>query len=98
MALETLTSNTPETNCRPPKLDRLPTWRLVLHKDDRHTMDYVVETIVELTPLNPHVAVLRMLEAHQTGAASLISTHREHIELLHEQFGSKKLLTTIEPE
>lgn len=73
-------------------------WRLVLHNDDKHTMDYVVETIVELTQLNPHVAVLRMLEAHRSGAAPLISTHREYVELLHEQFSSKQLTTTIEPE
>lgn len=98
MTAQTPTIDAPATSCPPPKLDQLPMWRLVLHNDDMHTMDYVVETIVALTPLNPHVAVLRMLEAHRTGAAPLISTHREYIELLHEQFCSKQLVTTIEPE
>jgi ATP-dependent Clp protease adapter protein ClpS len=38
-----------------------------------------------------------MLEAHKRGLALLVSTHREHAELLQEQFTSKKLTVTIEP-
>jgi ATP-dependent Clp protease adapter protein ClpS len=39
-----------------------------------------------------------MLEAHQRGISLLLTTHREHAELLHEQFHSKHLTVTIEPE
>ena len=38
-----------------------------------------------------------MLEAHETGVTLLVETHREHAELLQEQFQSKQLTVTIEP-
>ena len=40
----------------------------------------------------------RVLEAHRTGVSLLLSTHQEHAELLAEQFASKSLTVTIEPE
>lgn len=81
-----------------PKVDRLPPWKVLLHNDDVHEMGFVVETIVELTTLQPQTALLRMLEAHKTGVALLLTTHREYAELLSEQFTSKGLTVTIEPE
>jgi ATP-dependent Clp protease adapter protein ClpS len=60
-------------------------------------MVHVVETIVALTPLRRNDAVQRMLEAHTRGLTLLMSTHREHAELLQEQFKSKRLKVTIEP-
>lgn len=81
----------------PPQTDELPPWKVLLHNDDVNDMLYVVDTIIELTTLKRQEAVLRMLEAHKRGLALLISTHREHAELLEEQFTSKKLTVTIEP-
>ena len=57
----------------------------------------MTDTIVELTTLNRREAVQRMLEAHQRGLALLLTTHREHAELLCEQFASKHLTVTVEP-
>lgn len=81
----------------PPKVDRLPPWNVLLHNDDINDMGYVVETIIMLTTLKPECAIERMIEAHKTGMAQLLSTHKEHAELLQEQFSSKGLTVTIEP-
>jgi ATP-dependent Clp protease adaptor protein ClpS len=80
-----------------PAMDRLPPFKVILHNDDVNDMLYVVETICDLTPLNPHVATHAMLEAHKTGAALLLTTHRERAELYVEQFRTKRLNVSIEP-
>lgn len=80
-----------------PRPGLLPPWKVLLHNDDVNDMLYVVETIRELTALNRQQALLRMIEAHKTGVALLVTTHREHAELLSDQFASKRLTVTIEP-
>ena len=92
------TSSTTATRPARPKPSRLPPWKVLLHNDDVNDMVYVIDTIVELTTLNRHAATVRTLEAHKTGVALLLVTHREHAELLSEQFASKKLTVTIEPD
>jgi len=81
-----------------PKVDRLRPWRVLLHNDDVNTVEYVITTIVELVKVQPKQALLQTLEADKTGVALLLTTHREHAELLQEQFTSKRLTVTIEPE
>ncbi len=80
-----------------PVVDRLPPFKVILHNDAVNDMIYVVETICDLTPLNPHTATTAMMEAHKTGAALLLTTHRERAELYIEQFKSKRLNVSIEP-
>jgi ATP-dependent Clp protease adaptor protein ClpS len=80
-----------------PRPRRLPPWNVLLHNDDVNDMVYVADTITQLTSLKRQEAVLRMLEAHNTGLALLLTTHREHAELLCEQFASKHLTVTAEP-
>lgn len=80
---------------QPPK--PLPPWKVLLHNDDKNDTDYVVHTIMELTPLKKPEAFLRMEEAHTSGLALLLTTHRERAELYQEQFQSKDLVVTIEP-
>ncbi len=84
---------------RPPRPEarRLPPWRVLLHNDNVNDMPYVVDAIIALTTLGRHDAVMRMMEAHQRGISLLLTTHREHAELLSEQFRSKRLKVTIEP-
>ena len=79
-----------------PRTRRLPPWRILLHNAN-NDMSYVVETIVALTRLTRHDAEVRMLEAHNKGLSLLLTTRREHAELLDEQFQSKRLKVTIEP-
>ena len=80
-----------------PKPRHLPMWKVLLHNDDHNTMEWVIETIVMLTPLKAQEAILRMLEAHNSGVALLLTTHRELAELYQEQFTSRTLTVTIEP-
>lgn len=88
----------PSTKPAPPKVDRLPPWRVILHNDDVNDVGYVVETIIELVHVNPRQALLCTLTAHRTGLSLLVCTHREKAELLQDQFKCKALTVTIEPE
>lgn len=76
----------------------LPPWKVLLHNDDKNTVLFVVETIVQLTPLKQPEAVERMKEAHETGVSLLLVTHKERAELYQDQFQSKGLTVTIEPD
>jgi ATP-dependent Clp protease adapter protein ClpS len=80
---------------KPPQM--LPPWKVLLHNDDKNEMMFVVATIVELTTLNEQDAKQRTLEAHETGVALLLTTHKERAELYKDQFESKGLTVTIEP-
>lgn len=82
----------------PPKVDRLPPWKVLLHNDDVNFIEDVIDTIVMLGISNRHTALLRALEAHDRGMTLLLMTHRERAELLQEQFASRKLTVSIEPE
>jgi len=87
------TKSAPKT--KPPGM--LPPWKVLLHNDDKNDMFFVVQAIVQLTPLNEQDAKLRMKEAHETGVALLLTTHKERAELYKDQFESKGLTVTIEP-
>jgi ATP-dependent Clp protease adaptor protein ClpS len=86
----------PAPTRQPPGL--LPLWKVLLHNDDKNAIDFVIGTIVELTPLNEMEAKVRTTEADKTGVALLLVTHKERAELYQEQFQSKGLTVTIEPE
>lgn len=75
----------------------LPPWKVLLHNDDKNAHDFVITTIVTLTPLNNDEAIARTREADETGVALLLTTHKERAELYQEQFQSKGLTVTIEP-
>lgn len=80
-----------------PKPGLLPMFRVILHNDDVNDVAHVVESIIMLTPLRGQDAVERTIEAHHTGCALLLVTHRERAELYVEQFQSRNLTVTIEP-
>ena len=75
----------------------LPPWKVLLHNDDKNDLHFVVRTVMELTPLNEQDANERTVEAHKTGVALLLTTHKERAELYQEQLTSKGLVVTIEP-
>lgn len=91
----TATRTKPRTS--PPRIDKLPPFKVLLHNDDHSDMLDVVKAIVELTPLKKESAVQRMLEAHASGVSLLLTTHKERAELYREQFHSKRLTVSIEP-
>ncbi len=76
----------------------MPPWKVLLHNDDKNSQQFVTMTIVELTPLNEQEAELRMQEADKTGVALILVTHKERAELYKDQFESKGLTVTIEPD
>jgi len=76
----------------------LPPFRVILHNDDVNTFEHVISTILELTPLNEQEAVQKTIEAHETGSSLLLVTHQERAELYVEQFASKGLTVTCEPD
>ena len=80
---------------KPPQM--LPPWKVLLHNDDKNDMPHVISTIMELTTLKEQDAKLRTIEAHETGVALLLTTHKERAELYKDQFESKGLVVTIEP-
>ncbi len=93
----TATATRPRSKPKPKDPSLLPPWKVLLHNDDKNTYDFVVATIVDLTPLKKPQAVARMREADKTGVALLLVTHKERAELYQEQFASKSLVVTIEP-
>ena len=86
----------PKSAPKPPGM--MPPWKVLLHNDDKNDIMHVVASIIELTPLKKEEAVERTLEAHQSGVALLLVTHKERAELYLEQFQSKSLTVTIEPD
>ena len=93
----TATKSAPKTTPAKKPPQPLPPWKVMLHNDDKNDFDYVILTIMSLTPLNETDAELRTKEAHQTGVALLLTTHKERAELYKDQFESKRLTVTIEP-
>src|SRR3972149_3448995 len=85
----------PAVPSRRPK--QLPPYKVLLHNDEVNTFESVIAAILKLTTLQPQEAVLRTLEAHETGVALLLVTHKERAELYHEQFTTFKITVTIEP-
>jgi ATP-dependent Clp protease adaptor protein ClpS len=93
--MEAATAVLPEAPIARPK--RLPGWAVLLHNDDVNEIEFVVRSVVELVRIPVGDALDRTLEAHDSGVAMLVVTHREKAELLQEQLASRGLTVTIEP-
>ncbi|MDX1682075.1 MAG: ATP-dependent Clp protease adaptor ClpS [Phycisphaeraceae bacterium] len=87
---------TKEAPARPDRR-QMPPWKVLLHNDDENIMSDVVQTVLMLTPLGKTEAVVRVVEAHETGVTLLLTTHKERAELYRDQFRSRDLIVTIEP-
>lgn len=86
-----------EAKPAPPRMDTLPPYRVLLHNDDVNDMLWVVDALVELTPLDRERAIEVMLRAHTRGLCQVLTTHRERAELYVEQMRSRTLVATAEP-
>ena len=75
----------------------LPPWKVLLHNDDHNTFPHVIKSLVQLCNLSEQEAILRAVEAHKTGLALVLTTHKEKAELHQEQLTSVGLIATIEP-
>jgi ATP-dependent Clp protease adaptor protein ClpS len=97
---DTTTTTAPTKKPAPPKREprKLPPYKVLLHNDDLNTFDHVIRSVVRLTPIPEHDAVVKAIEAHETGVALLLVTHRERAELYAEQFASLSITVTIESD
>ncbi len=89
------TATLPETQTR---VRHLPPYKVILHNDDVNSFEHVIVAILTITPLKEVQAVECTIEAHETGQALLLVTNRERAELYVEQFQTKKLTVTCEPD
>ena len=87
---------------KPVRPQRKPTkllpYKVLLHNDEVNTFEHVILSIVKLTALEPQQAIIKTLEAHETGVTLLLVTHKERAELYVEQFATFQLTVTIEPD
>lgn len=81
-----------------PRKGPFPPYRVVLHPDPHMDLMFVVRTVMELTRLCRAEATHRMWEAHHSGRSVLLITYRERAELYQEQFASRGLTVSVEPD
>ncbi|MFQ5589971.1 MAG: ATP-dependent Clp protease adaptor ClpS [Phycisphaerae bacterium] len=96
VATLTAPAKKPSSPGRKPK--RLPPFKVLLHNDDVSTFDHVIKSIMKIVGLGLEEAIVKTIEAHDTGVALLLVTHLERAELYAEQFTTVKLTVTIEPD
>ena len=82
----------------PPTSKPLPRFKVLLHNDDTNDFEFVIHTIIELTPLGQEDAVRVVMEAHESGASLVLVTHKELAELYTEQLTSKGLTASLEAD
>lgn len=87
----------PPKRKRKQKPKKLPPFKVLLHNDDVNTFDHVISSILNVTTIPTREAILRTIEAHESGVALLLVTHLERAELYVEQFATFDIITTIEP-
>ncbi|RMF71265.1 MAG: ATP-dependent Clp protease adaptor ClpS [Planctomycetota bacterium] len=80
------------------KVRRLPPFKVILHNDDVNDFEHVILTILKLTPLDEQQAILKTIEAHETGCSVLLITSKERGELYVEQFATFNLTVTCEAD
>lgn len=86
-----------EPEVAPPQRKPMPGWAVLLHNDDVNEFVFVARSVVEFARLSVQDAMERTIEAHDSGIALLLVTHRERAELIQEQFQTRGLTVTIEP-
>lgn len=76
-----------------------PPYKVILHNDDFHSMDYVIVALVKSVPsLKEQDALEIMLTAHNEGTAVVIVVPQETAEFYQERILSYGLGCTIEPD
>ena len=73
-------------------------FKVVLHRAVDRDLMFVARVVMEVTRFGSAEAEFRMWEAYHRGRSLVIITHLERAELFVEQFASRGLAATIEPE
>ena len=59
-------------------VDKEPIWRVLLHNDDVHTFDYVIDTMVSVVKTVTRKKAHRItMEAHKSGLATVTTTWKQ---------------------
>ena len=64
-----------KTKPKKPPARQLPPYKVLLHNDDKNTVEHVILTLLELTPLDVYRCKQVTLEADETGVALVLVTH-----------------------
>jgi len=73
-------------------------FKVVLHRALERDLMFVARVVMELTRFGSAEAEFRMWEAYHRGRSLVVVTHLERAELFVEQFASRGLAASIEPE
>ena len=73
-------------------------FKVVLHRATERDLMFVARAVMEVTRFGPAEAEFRMWEAYHRGRSLVVVTHLERAELFVEQFASRGLAASIEPE
>ena len=77
---------------------RIPLYRVVLHNDDVNEMVYVVSVLHSVFRFDVQKSFSLMLEAHNTGAVTVVVEPFEHAEFHRDKLCASFLTATIEPD
>ena len=72
-----------------------PMWNVMLHNDSVNTFEYVIQTLITVTRLEPMAAMDKTVEAHAKGMTVVATCLKEHAEFKRDQLHSKRLTATI---
>jgi ATP-dependent Clp protease adapter protein ClpS len=73
-------------------------FKVVLHRAVERDLMFVARVVMEVTRFGSAEAEFRMWEAYHGGRSLVVVTHLERAELFVEQFASRGLPASIEPE
>lgn len=76
----------------------IPLFKVLLHNDDRNTMEHVVNALMHVFPFSRPVCERIMMKAHHDGVALCTVEPLEQAELHRDQLQSFSLVATIEPD
>jgi len=79
-------------------LMHIPLYKVLLHNDDKNTMEHVVKSLRRVFGFEQHLCEQIMTEAHRNGIALCIVESLEQAEHHQEQLRACSLISTIEPE
>ena len=77
---------------------RVPLYKVLLHNDDRNTMEHVVKALMHVFRFSKPVSERIMMEAHLNVVAICTVEPLEQAELHRDQLRSFSLTATIEPD
>ena len=87
-------SNRGESTSRP--VSSLAQYRVILHDDEVHEKQYVIDTLSNYLPISHAAATQRVINAHRDGTTTLLIAHLELAELYCLHLSKQNLIVTLE--